>query len=494
MGEASGSTAAAGELGGEHRVSGGGGGKRGRWRWVVVSVALVGLGAVGVPWVREAFSTVSTDDAYVSGHATLVAARVPGQVMRVLVDDNNRVRKGDVLAQLDPEPYRVQVEIAEAAVVGAEADLVSAQAQARGVEGQMRSLRFALERSIEDVKNQEALLAARVASLRSQQSALERVQADYARAEPLAKAGSVSAEELAHRKEAVEEQATVVENALQQVYQVRVALGLSPKPTSGGDLTEVPPDLDQTFSSIREAQASLMQAAAQVGVSMSFKMTPREMVAEFYRRDPEGDIDRIYAAIVREAPMVKQAEAKLLSARRNLDQANLNLRYCDVISEIDGVVTRREINPGNNVVAGQSLMAVRSLTDIWVDANFKETQLAELRIGQPVDIDVDMYGSRREFKGRISGFSMGTGSTLALLPAENATGNFVKVVQRLPVRVDLVDYDPEKGPLFVGLSVTPKVRIHEGPTGPEAGQVLQPYVLPGATTQAAEGAGAGARP
>src|SRR5262249_26453562 len=162
----------------------------------------------------------------------------------------------------------------------------------------------------------------------------------------------------------------------------------------------------------------------------------------------------IYAQIVRDAPAVKQAEARVAEAERNLDQARLDLRYCDVVAEIDGVVTRRSVNPGNNVVAGQALMAVRSLTDIWVDANFKETQLRTLRIGQPVDLDVDMYGSREEFRGRISGFTNGTGSTLALLPAENATGNFVKVVQRLPVRIDLIDYDPDKAPLFVGLSVT----------------------------------------
>ena len=199
------------------------------------------------------------------------------------------------------------------------------------------------------------------------------------------------------------------------------------------------------------------------------------MIADFYKRDPQGDIDRIYAKLLKDAPAIKQAEAKLSQAQRNLDQAKLNLRYCDVVAEIDGVVTRRNVNPGNNVVVGQSLMAVRSLTEIWVDANFKETQLANLRIGQAVDLDVDMYGSRQRFKGRISGFTMGTGSTLALLPAENATGNFVKVVQRLPVRIELLDYDPDQTPLFIGLSVTPSVHIKEPPTGPDAGKVLQPF-------------------
>jgi membrane fusion protein (multidrug efflux system) len=121
-------------------------------------------------------------------------------------------------------------------------------------------------------------------------------------------------------------------------------------------------------------------------------------------------------------------------------------------------------------------MAICSLTEIWVDANFKETQLGDLRIGQPVDLFVDMYGGRQVFKGRISGFTMGTGSTLALLPPENATGNFVKVVQRLPVRIDLENYDPDKNPLFIGTSVESYVYFNKPPTGPNAGKFLQAFV------------------
>ena len=251
------------------------------------------------------------------------------------------------------------------------------------------------------------------------------------------------------------------------------------------DLAQVPDDLDQTFSTVRQAQASLIQAAAVLGVNDSLTKTPKQMIADFYKRDPQGDIDKIYEQLIKDAPILKQAEAKLAQAQRNLDQAQLNLKYCIVVAEIDGVVTRREVNPGNNVAAGQALMAVRSLSEIWIDANFKETQLASLRIGQSVDIDVDMYGSKHQFKGRISGFTMGTGSTLALLPAENATGNFVKVVQRLPVRIELVDYDPDKTPLFIGLSVTPRVHIDQAPSGPNAGGMLQP-ILPASSQPAPE--------
>jgi membrane fusion protein (multidrug efflux system) len=194
------------------------------------------------------------------------------------------------------------------------------------------------------------------------------------------------------------------------------------------------------------------------------------MLAQF---EKQGDIDKTFAQYEANAPAVKQAEAKLEVTQRDLAQAELNLRYCDIIAEIDGAVTRRNVNPGNFVQVGQNLMAVRSLNEIWVDANFKETQLGDLRIGQPVDLSVDMYGGKQIFKGRISGFTEGTGSTLALLPAENATGNFIKVVQRLPVRIDLVDYNPDQRPLFIGTSVVPYVYFNKPPTGPDAGKFLQ---------------------
>ena len=445
------------------------------WRWLIGFVVLLLVLIGGHSWFVASLSTVSTDDAYVNGHVTFVAPRIAGQVVRVLVDDNNRVRKGDTLVQLDKEPYQVQVNIAEAAVTAAQADLVAAQAQARGIAGQMRSLRFNLEHAIEDVDNQIALLRSKIAAMQSQKASLAKAQADYDRAVPLAKSGVMSKQDFDAHKEALQVAQAHVEEAMEGIYQVRALLGLPAKPAAGEDLSQVPPDLDQTFSSVRQAQMSLVQAAAQMNVTDSFNKSPREMVADFYKRDPQGDIDRIYAKLLTDAPVVKQSEAKLLQAQRNLDQAKLNLGYCDVRAGIDGVVTRRNVNPGNNIMIGQSLMAIRSLTDIWVDANFKETQLSQLRIGQAVDLDIDMYGGQHHFKGRISGFTMGTGSTLALLPPENATGNFVKVVQRLPVRIDLLDYDPDRLPLFIGLSVTPHVHLREELTGPHAGMVLQPY-------------------
>jgi membrane fusion protein (multidrug efflux system) len=206
-----------------------------------------------------------------------------------------------------------------------------------------------------------------------------------------------------------------------------------------------------------------------------------------------GNVNDTFAQRAANAPAVKQAEAKLEAAKRDLAQADLDLRYCDIVAEIDGVVTRRNVNPGNYVQVGQNLMAIRSLEEIWVDANFKETQLRGLRIGQPVDLYVDMYGGKQLFRGRVSGFTEGTGSTLALLPAENATGNFIKVVQRLPVRIDLVDYNPDQAPLFIGTSVVPYVYFNKPPAGPDAGKLLQTSAPSSPNSSAAASAG-GARP
>jgi membrane fusion protein (multidrug efflux system) len=444
-----------------------------RWRPALIVIGALLVIFVIIPRAFHAWHTVSTDDAYVNSYVTFVAPRVPGQVLRVLVEDNNRVKNGDVLVELDPEPYRVQVAIKQAAVDSAQAELVVAEATVRSQLGQTRGLRFKLQHAIEDVDNQVALIRARVATWEQAKAAQVLAQAEFERAKKLLQTKVSSVEEFDTRRKELDVANAQVKQALENVYQARAALGLPP-PAEGADLTSVPAELDQTFSSVQEALAQLRQSAAQLGVAgSSWNMTPKQLVEEFYRRDPGGDINKIYAEIIKTAPGLKQAEAKLMQAQRDLDDAKLNLRYCTVIAEIDGVITRRNVNPGNNVQVGQSLMALRSLRDTWIDANFKETQLRNLRIGQRVAIEADMYGGKQRFEGRISGFTFGTGSTLALLPPQNATGNFVKVVQRLPVRIDLVNYDPDKLPLFVGLSVTPSVNLWSKPTGPNAGKFLQ---------------------
>lgn len=422
-------------------------------------------------------NTVSTDDAYVNSHVTLVAPRVAGQVKEVRVDDNYRVKKGDILVRLDKEPYQVQLAIRHAAVKTAQADLIAAEAQFRSRVALAHANRYKMEHAMEDVRTQIANLHANVATLRSKEATLKLAQNNLERGEKLRSSGGISKEDLDQRRQTVEVDKAAVEQTLQEIYALRAGLGLSPKPEKGKELTDVPDELDQTFSAVQSSLATLLYSAAQFGyVPNSFDSTPKTAFEEFYKLDPSHKLDVIIAKLMPNAPAIQQAQAKLEQAKSDLAQAELDLRYCDVVSEIDGVVTRRNVNPGNHVAVGQNLMAVRSLTEIWIDANFKETQLADLRIGQRVRCEVDMYGSHREYEGRITGFTMGTGQTLALLPPQNATGNFVKIVQRLPVRIELTNYDPEKDPiLFVGLSVEPYVYYKEPPDPkvPNAGKMLQ---------------------
>src|SRR5262249_47760925 len=266
-----------------------------------------------------------------------------------------------------------------------------------------------------DVQNQISLLRARVAGLEKSRAALKLAELDFERAKELIGSKTISQQKYDRREATVTTPRAQATQSLADVYQVRASLGLPAQPEGDGDLGQVPPDLDQTFSSVLQAQAELIQSAAELGLLHSFNQTPKQMIEAFEKLDPEGDIDRTFARLAAQAPAVKQAEAKLAAANRDLAVAELDLRYCDVVAEIDGVVTRRNVNPGNDVQVGQNLMAIRSLNEIWVDANFKETQLRDLRIGQVVDLYVDMYGHRQVFNGRISGFTIGTGSTLALL-------------------------------------------------------------------------------
>jgi membrane fusion protein (multidrug efflux system) len=455
--------------------------------WIKVGVGVVLLAVVaafGIRWAWRAFQTICTDDAYVNGKVTLVAPRVAGQVKRVLVDNNYRVKERDLLVELDKEPFEVQVAIKEAAVEAAKADLVAAEAQVNADVAQARANRFKLNHAIEDVNNQIANLRANVQFLKNKQATLVLAEANLKRGKELAPSGGISKEELNTREQTVKVDQALVEQALQTVYANRVNLGLPEKPEDGKELGDVPEaKLRESYSEVRYALAALMQSAARFGYTSpaGWQATPKEVIDAFYKQDPKGDFNEIIKELIPKAPAIVQARAKVQQANEDLRQARLNLYYCDIKSDIDGVITQCDVYPGNYVQVGQNLMAVRSLTDIWVDANFKETQLGDLRIGQRVVCDVDMYGSRRQYEGRITGFTMGTGQTLALLPPQNATGNFVKIVQRLPVRIDLTKksadaphgYDPDEGTLFTGLSVEPCVYFREKPEGKNAGKFLQ---------------------
>jgi membrane fusion protein (multidrug efflux system) len=458
--------------------------RRRRRRWLVIGgigAALVVVALIfGVPWIVHRMNVVTTDDAYVNGHVTSVAARVQGQVIRVLVDDNNRVRKGDLIVQLDRQPYAVQVAQKQAAVGTAKAALVNTEAQVRGLLAQIFSQRWQLQRGIEGVRNQLALLRSNVSQLKVEQANLVLAENDYVRGQGLIVHSAISQQQFDQYKAALEVAKNRVAAAQDTIQQTRASQGLPPDRDHPLD---VPTHLDQSFSGVRQALGQMVQSLAQLGITpKSYDATPEQVLKQL---QSEAQSPQAFERLVSRAPSVLAARAQVRQAEDDLRQAELNLSYCEVFAEIDGAVARRNVNPGDNAQPGQPLMAIRSLTEIWIDANFKETQLADLRIGQRAELYVDMYGKRRQFHGRITGFTAGTGSTLSLLPPQNATGNFVKVVQRLPVRIELTEPNPEDFPLFIGLSVEPEVYFKEPATGPDAGKYLQPYFAPAASTAAA---------
>src|SRR6516162_5101611 len=282
----------------------------------------------GVPWVQTALTTVSTDDAYVNGHVTFVAARVKGQVSRVLVDHNYRVRKGDLLVQLDKEPFQIAVAVKKADVDTAMADLQVAKSKVRGIEAEAMSRRRALEHAMEDVDNQVALLRAKVAGVDKSKAQLALAQVDFDRAAKLVVTNDTPKSEYDRRQAILLSARADVVAALADVRQIRASLGL-PTESDEADLGKVPPDLDQTFSSVLQAQAAMIQSAAQLGVIHSFDEGPSHMVESF---EKQGDVNSTFARMAADAPDVKQAEAKLEVAKRELEQAELDLRYCDVFA------------------------------------------------------------------------------------------------------------------------------------------------------------------
>ena len=439
--------------------------------------AIVSLGIIAY-LIIDSYYIITTDDAYVDSHVTFVAPQVAGKVEKVMVEDNNRVHKGDVLVEIDKRPFQVQVDIYTAALESAEAELLSTKAQVKSDEVNALSLFYKLKNTIQNVNSQEAQLRQDIAALNQAEASLNLAKSDFDRAQVLIKGDVTSRQSFDTSKEQLRVAQSKYNQALQTANTVREGLGLAPVETNSPELAQIPAGLNRSYSGVQEAESLFMSACEKLGITFPQAYLDPDQLLNFFKQSAHGDENAYFAQVLADAPSIKEAQAKLEQAQGNLKQAVLNLSYCDVSAAIDGLITRRNLNPGNYVQAGQQLMAIRSLSDIWVNANFKETQLASLRIGQPVDLATDMYGSHHVFKGRIFGFTMGTGSTLALLPPENATGNFVKVIQRLPVRVDILNYDPDKVPLFVGLSVNPKVHIRETPTGPNAGEFLQRALHP----------------
>jgi len=370
----------------------------GRTRVVLLAAVVVLLvGGVLVWWHYH--GRESTDDAQIDGHVSPIAARVGGTVTAVLVDDNQRVEKGALLVRIDPRDYQV-------ALARAEADLAENEASARAAQTTvpLTSTTAAAQETGagSDVAGAEARLAAAQAQAREAAARQRQTATDVERFKPLLAKQEISQQQFDAAVTAADAAHAAQEAAVAAVEAAQKAVGA--------------------------ARARLQQAG-----------TTREQVA----------ISSARAA---------SAAAKAEMARAAVEQAKLNLAYTEVRAPVTGVVSRRTVEVGQVVQPGQPLLALVDLENVWVTANFKEGQLARIRPGQPAEVSVDAFGGRT-FRGHVDSISAATGARFSLLPPENATGNYVKVVQRVPVKIVL---EPGQDPVHAlrpGMSVEPTVFV-----------------------------------
>jgi membrane fusion protein (multidrug efflux system) len=376
---------------------------------VVVIVALVAAGI----WWRSTYSE-DTDDAQVNGHLIQVSSRIAGQVLKVDVQENQVVKAGDTIAELDPSDYQVAVENAEAALASAEANAAAADVAVpiatANTGSNLTSAGADVSGTQAGVAQAEKQLESAKARVAQAQANSTKAQADLERYKPLVEKDVIS----------------------KQQWDAAVAAA------------------DAAKAALADASAG--QQAAADGIRVAHE---REAQAQAGLKYAQTGPQQVAAQSAR----AKQALAQVKQAQAQLDQAKLNLSYTRIVAPAAGIITRKSMEINQNVSTGQNLLTLVSLEDLWVTANFKETQLRHMSAGQAVEIAVDATG--KTYHGKVTQVGGATGSVLSLFPPENATGNYVKVVQRVPVRVDFTDLakeDPDHQ-LRPGLSVEPKVRV-----------------------------------
>jgi membrane fusion protein (multidrug efflux system) len=379
---------------------------------IAAVIAAVVLLVVGIFVYRYVTSYESTDDAQVDGHINSISTRVSGHVVKLNVLDNQYVEAGTILVEIDPADYQVAYERAKADFEDAQA-----AAAAAGVNVPITSV---------STTSQVSAAEADVASARAGIAAAKK-QFDAANAQrDQAEANNVKAQnDLVRYAQLVNKQ----EISLQQYDQAVAAAKAGAAAVDAAHATA-----DAAQSQVTQAQDRLLDAEANW---RNAQTAPRQM-----------QITRSRAASALAAAQLKKAD---------LDQAELNLQYTKVVAPIAGVVSDRTVEVGQNVSPGQELMKIIPLNDVWITANYKETQLREMKVGQPVDIEVDANG--KTYKGKVDSIAGASGARFSLLPPENATGNYVKVVQRIPVKIVLDPGENNEHYLRPGMSVDPKVWI-----------------------------------
>ena len=394
-----------------------------RVRLIIGAVLLLVIGAAA--WVWMTANRESTDDAQVDARVTQISSRVGGTVTKVAVNDNQVVEAGAVLIELDPRDYQVAVDKARAELADAEATAVAAQntipitsttaaSQVTTARGGVAQAQSGVSASGKEVEAARARLTTAQAHVREVEANATRAARDVERLRGLLAKDEVSQQQFDTASAAADAQRAAVESARSQVAEAEAGIRVAES------------RLAQAHAGEQQAHAELQ--AAQTG--------PSQIAATRAR--------------------ASAATARVQQARATLAQAELNVQYTTVKAPARGIVSKKGINVGQVVQSGQPLLALVQIDDVWVTANFKETQLKDVRPGQRAVIEVDAYGGRT-FKGKVDSIAGATGARFSLLPPENATGNFVKVVQRVPVKIVL---DPGQDPdhlLRPGMSVTPTV-------------------------------------
>lgn len=381
-------------------------------------VILAGLLYGGWVWWQSR-SQVTTDDAYVEGTVAVVSSKVMGNVVELLVQDNQQVKAGDVLVRLDPRDLRAKRDQAIAAVAVAEATLLAARSDLPMTRGVTQAQTDEARGALEGARSGEG---ASQSAVRESEAVLEAKRAAAAAA--AADAAGARANALQAVRE-MERQRKLVQGglvALRDFEQAETAEGAARAVQEATERRK-----SQAEREVQQAEAAL--ASKVLGVQQA-----RQRVAELRGTLAKTESQR-HQVPMKEADIVR-AEATLAQARADLNFAELQLQYTEVRALVDGVVSRRTVELGHVAQMGQPLLAIVPLHDVWVLANFKETQLARIRPGMPADVRVDTF-TDRVFTGKVDSLAAGTGARFSLLPPENATGNWVKVVQRLPVKIRL---------------------------------------------------------
>jgi membrane fusion protein, multidrug efflux system len=396
--------------------------------WLVINVVAVVAILLVARWWHYAQTHQQTDDAVITGHVHNISTRIPGTVSAVYVQDNQLVKPGEVLVQLDPRDNQVRVQQAAAAVAVAQKQAVVAAAQVRLSQA-----------------NAKAVGTGATGSIYNAQSGIARAKAGLAEAQSAVKAAT---DQVAQNRADYQRAASDLQRYQNLAQQGAVSIQQAEQARRDYDVSRA--RLAQSQEQVAEANSRVRQAQAAIGAAQAAYV------------QSQGTRQQAVAASVQtnvNATQYDAARTQISQAQAGLAEAKLLLSYTTITAPSAGRVGRKQVEVGQRLQPGQPLLAIVS-NDVWITANFKETQLERMRPGQPVDIKVDAFPSHH-FKGYVDSFSPASGAQFALLPPENATGNYTKIVQRVPVKIvfDPVSIKGFETALRPGMSVVPTVDV-----------------------------------